>query len=132
LSTSHDLDPALHSHGDTHGHGSRRGYRIGSILSIVLTAVPFWLVMSGAIRDAQTTAMIIFALALIQIVVHVLCFLHLDTRSEGGWTLLAFLFTVVITVLTIGGSVWIMYHLNTNMMPMPATGMSSNAMAPMR
>jgi cytochrome o ubiquinol oxidase operon protein cyoD len=112
-------DPALHSHGDTHGHGSPRGYRIGTILSIILTVVPFWLVMSGVLRDAQTTAVLIFAMAFVQIVVHVLCFLHLDTRSEGGWTLLAFLFTTVIVVLTIGGSIWVMYHLNTNMMPMP-------------
>ena len=68
---------------------------------------------------ASISAAIIFALALVQIVVHVVSFLHLDTQSEGGWTLLAFLFTAVIVVLTIGGSVWVMYHLNTNMMPMP-------------
>lgn len=112
-------DTALHSHGDTHDHGSRKGYRIGTILSILLTIVPFWLVMSGALHDATTTAALIFAMAMIQIVVHVVCFLHLDTRSEGGWSLLAFLFTTVIVVLTIGGSIWVMYHLNTNMMPMP-------------
>lgn len=109
----------LHAHGDTQGRGSRRGYRVGSVLAILLTAIPFWLVMSGTLRDAQTTAILIFAMALVQIVVHVICFLHLDTRSEGGWTLLAFLFTAVIVFLTIGGSVWVMFHLNTNMMPMP-------------
>lgn len=113
------LDPGLHAHDGSHGHGSRRGYRVGTILSILLTAVPFWLVMSGVLHDAQTTALLIFAMALVQIVVHVVCFLHLDTQSEGGWTLLAFLFTAVIVVLTIGGSIWVMYHLNTNMMPMP-------------
>lgn len=112
-------DPDLHSHGDTHGAGSRRGYRIGTVLSILLTAIPFWLVMSGPQPSPGWLAGAIFAMALVQIVVHVICFLHLDTRSEGGWTLLAFLFTVVIVVITIGGSVWVMYHLNTNMMPMP-------------
>jgi cytochrome o ubiquinol oxidase operon protein cyoD len=112
-------DPALHSHGDTHGHGSRRGYLVGTILSILLTAIPFWLVMTGVLHNAQTTAILIFAMALVQIAVHVICFLHLDTRSEGGWTLIAFLFTLVIVVLMIGGSVWVMFHLNTNMMPMP-------------
>lgn len=115
----------LHNHGDTHGHGSRKGYRIGTILSIILTVVPFWLVMSGALHDAATTAALIFAMAMVQIVVHVVCFLHLDTRSEGGWTLLAFLFTTVIVVLTIGGSIWVMYHLNTNMMPMPGGTMGA-------
>lgn len=121
-SHSDHLDPVLHAHGDTHGHGSRAGYRIGSILAILLTAVPFWLVMSGALHDAEATAILIFALAIVQIVVHVTCFLHLDTRAEGGWALLAFLFTTVIVVLTIGGSVWVMTHLNTNMMPMPGGG----------
>jgi len=115
------VDPALHSHGDTIGHGSRRSYWIGSFLAVILTAIPFWLVMTGAV-DGVTTTALIFACALAQIVVHVVCFLHLDTRSEGGWTLLAFLFTCVIVVLTIGGSVWVMYHLNVNMMPMPAAG----------
>ena len=112
-------DHALHAHGDTLGHGSRRGHRIGSLLAIVLTVVPFWLVMSQPGPAPGWTAAVIFALALVQIIVHVVCFLHLDTRSEGGWTLLAFLFTAVIVVLTIGGSVWVMFHLNTNMMPMP-------------
>lgn len=116
-SHSDPFDPALHAHGDTHGHGSRSGYRIGSLLAILLTVLPFWLVMSGVLHDAQATAVTIFTLAIIQIVVHVRCFLHLDTRAEGGWTLIAFLFTAVIVFLTIGGSVWVMYHLNTNMMP---------------
>ena len=50
---------------------------------------------------------------------HVVFFLHLDTRSEGGWTLIAFIFTAVIVVIAIAGSIWIMYHLNATMMPMP-------------
>lgn len=122
--STHPLQAVPGSQGNAHGHGSRRGYLIGSVLSIILTVVPFWLVMSRALPDPGLTAAIIFALALVQIVVHVVSFLHLDTQSEGGWTLLAFLFTAVIVVLTIGGSVWVMYHLNTNMMPMPDGAMS--------
>lgn len=117
--SDHPLYAVPAPQGSQNGHGSRRGYRIGAVLSIILTVIPFWLVMSGALPDPGMTAAIIFALALVQIVVHVVSFLHLDTQSEGGWTLLAFLFTAVIVVLTIGGSVWVMYHLNTNMMPMP-------------
>ena len=113
--------------GPAHAPGSRRGYRIGVALSILLTVVPFWLVMAKALPNPMVTAAIILVLAMIQIVVHVVSFLHLDTRSEGGWTLLAFLFTAVIVVLTIGGSIWVMYHLNANMMPMPDA-----IMAPMR
>ncbi|MFD1702935.1 cytochrome o ubiquinol oxidase subunit IV [Methylopila henanensis] len=100
-----------------HHAGDRRGYRIGVALAIVLTVIPFWLVMSGAPVGPGATAAIIFAMAFVQIVVHVVSFLHLDTRSEGGWTLLAFLFTAVIVVLTIGGSIWVMHHMHANMMP---------------
>ena len=47
-------------------------------------------------------------------------FLHLDTRAEGGWSLISFVFTIVIVGILISGSVWIMYHLNTNLMPVNA------------
>jgi len=121
-------DPAhadpLHSHGDTHGHGTRRSYLIGFALSVVLTAVPFWLVMTHAIQDTQTIALIIFAMAAVQVIVHVIYFLHLDSRAEGGWRLVSFVFTVVVVAITIGGSVWVMYHLNSNMMPTPPGGMN--------
>ncbi len=105
-------------HDDAAPHGSRRGYLIGFLLSVVLTAVPFWLVMTGAVASVAVAAGLIFGLAIVQIVVHVVCFLHLDTRQEGGWTLIAFVFTAVIVTIVIGGSLWIMFHLNTNMMPM--------------
>jgi len=127
-SATHAPDPHghdLHDHGDTHGHGSRRSYLTGFLLSVVLTVIPFWLVMGDVLGDRTWTAMIIFAFALVQIIVHVRYFLHLDTRAEGGWTLISFVFTVVIVCIVLGGSIWIMYHLNTNMMPnmtMPPAG----------
>lgn len=122
--SAHDanVDPALHAHGDTHGHGSRRGYLIGFALSAVLTAAPFWLVMTGALPNAQAAAAIVIVLAFVQIIVHTVFFLHVNTRAEGGWTLMALIFTVVMVAIVISGSLWIMYHLNSNMMPMtPAT-----------
>jgi cytochrome o ubiquinol oxidase operon protein cyoD len=122
MSASHEnLDPALHSHGDEHGHGSARSYLVGFVLSVILTAIPFWLVMSGAAAPGWTAALVvIFAVA--QIIVHTVCFLHVNTSGEGGWTLLSYVFTGVILTITIAGSLWIMYHLNTNMMPGMMTG----------
>ena len=111
---------AHHPHAEAASHGSRRGYLIGFGLSAVLTALPFWLVMSGVLGDPRVTAAVVVAFAFVQIVVHTLCFLHVNTQSEGGWTLLALLFTVVIVAIVVSGSLWIMYHLNANMMPMPA------------
>lgn len=110
------------THDDVHSHGSRRSYLLGFLLSVVLTAIPFWLVMTGVLVSVQAAALTVFALALVQIMVHVVFFLHVDTRAEGGWTLIAFVFTTVIVAITIGGSIWIMYHLDTNMMPMPVQG----------
>lgn len=118
-----NLDAELHSHGDTHGHGSRRDYIIGFLVSVGLTAVPFWLVMTGTL-SAGATAGIISVLAVIQIIVHVRFFLHIDTRGEGGWTLISFIFTTIIVLITIGGSVWAMYQMNTNMMPRSVENMT--------
>lgn len=109
-------DPELHSQGDEHGHGTLRGYLTGFALSVVLTAIPFWLVMTGALAGSWAVAVVVTC-AIVQIAVHSAYFLHLSTSGEGGWTLLAYAFTAVIVIITIAGSLWIMYHLNTNMMP---------------
>lgn len=98
------------SHGDTHGHGSRRSYLIGFVLAVVLSALPFWLVMGHVLNDAALTTLVIFALAAIQIVVHIVFFLHVDTRAEGGWTLISLVFAALIIGIMVGGSVWIMFH----------------------
>ena len=118
-----NLDGELHSHGDDHGHGSLDSYLIGFVLSAVLTVIPFWLVMTGALESRQATVLIVIAMAIAQILVHTICFLHVNAEGEGGWTLMAYMFTAVLVLITIGGSVWIMFHLNTNMMPGMPTGM---------
>ncbi|WP_067734375.1 cytochrome o ubiquinol oxidase subunit IV [Novosphingobium naphthalenivorans] len=117
---------AAHDHDhDGHGesHGSLRDYVIGFILSVVLTAIPFWLVMSGAIADKQATALVIMAFAVVQIVVHMIYFLHMNTKSENGWTVMALIFTIILVVIALSGSLWVMYHLNHNMMPMTSHDM---------
>ena len=108
---------ALHAHGDRHGHGTRRAYVIGFLASAVLTAVPFWLVMGQALDSAVVTALLVVGFAVAQILVHVRCFLNVDAKGEGGWTLVSFIFTAIIVIITIGGSVWAMYQMNSNMMP---------------
>ena len=105
-----------HAHGGA-PHGSFRGYLIGFVLSVILTAIPFWLVMSGAIDNKQATAIVIMAFAVVQIVVHMVFFLHMNTASEGGWSMLALIFTLILVVIVLTGSLWVMYHLNANMMP---------------
>ena len=58
--------------------------------------------------SSRTTALVILALAAVQIVVHIVYFLHLDARSESGWNMLALIFTLVLVVITLSGSIWIM------------------------
>ncbi len=65
--------------------------------------------------------MIVLAIAAVQILVHLIYFLHLDPKSEGGWNMLALVFTGIILAIVLIGSIWIMYHLDTNMMPMYMT-----------
>ena len=107
-----------HSHGHEAGHGSFKGYMLGFGLSVILTAIPFWLVMSGAFDSKLLTAFFVMGLGLVQIVVHMVYFLHMNPRSEGGWTMMVLLFTLVLVGITLAGSLWVMHHLNTNMMPM--------------
>ncbi|WP_204337653.1 cytochrome o ubiquinol oxidase subunit IV, partial [Klebsiella pneumoniae] len=69
------------------------------------------------IDSKQIVSAVVIVCAVVQIVVHMVCFLHMDAKSEGGWTLMALIFTVIIVVITLAGSLWVMYHLNVNMMP---------------
>jgi cytochrome o ubiquinol oxidase operon protein cyoD len=98
-------------------HGTLRGYLIGFGLSVVLTAIPFWLVMGGVLPSKAATGFIIVAFAAVQMVVHMIYFLHMNAKSESGWTLVALVFTLILVVITLAGSIWVMYHLNANMMP---------------
>ncbi len=105
------------AHGDGHDHGTRRSYLTGFALAAILTAIPFWLVMGGVIEDKLVTTLLIMAFGMAQILVHMIYFLHMNTKSEGGWTFMAAMFTIIIIVIALSGSLWVMYHLNTNMMP---------------
>ncbi|MGO4389953.1 cytochrome o ubiquinol oxidase subunit IV [Variovorax sp. M-6] len=106
-----------HAHDDGAPHATFKGYMTGFILSVILTAIPFWLVMGNVFEKSSTTAFVVLAFAAVQIVVHMVYFLHMNARSEHGWTMLALIFTVVVVVITLSGSLWVMYHLNHNMMP---------------
>jgi cytochrome o ubiquinol oxidase operon protein cyoD len=107
-------------HGDGHHAplGTMRDYVIGFLLSVVLTAIPFWLVMGGPPLPRGVVVFIIVAFAVIQMVVHVVYFLHLKSGSEDGWNLTSLVFTLILVVITLAGSIWVMYHLDGNTMPM--------------
>jgi len=97
------------------GRGSFRSYGTGFILSLVLTAVAFGLVMGGALSH-RALLFGIFSVAGLQILVHLHYFLHLDASSAMRWNVLALVFTVLILVLFVGGTLWIMFNLDYRMM----------------
>ncbi|MFC3568147.1 cytochrome o ubiquinol oxidase subunit IV [Paracoccus sp. TOH] len=108
-----------HSHLDDHGHdhGSHASYLKGFLLSVILTALPFGIVMAGGFESRGLTALVVIGFAVVQILVHMVYFLHMNGKQEEGWTMLSTIFTVVVVVILLAGSLWVMYHMNTNMMP---------------
>jgi cytochrome o ubiquinol oxidase operon protein cyoD len=106
-------------HHDAHAapHGTYRDYMTGFVLAVVLTVIPFFVVMARPIESPGYTAAIVLVCALAQILVHMIYFLHMTPRAEDGWLLLSAIFTIVLVVITLAGSLWVIFHLNRNMMP---------------
>ncbi len=115
-----------HSHGHQAGHGTFKSYMTGFVLSVILTAIPFALVIGDVFHSKLATVSLVLTLGVIQIVVHMIYFLHMNSKSEGGWTMMALIFTIVIIAIALAGSLWVMYHLNTNMMPTMTPAMMKN------
>jgi cytochrome o ubiquinol oxidase operon protein cyoD len=91
-------------------------YLIGLTLAAALTAVSFWVASGTSLIYAPGVAMALAALAIGQMGVHLVFFLHITTGPDNTNNVLALAFGVLIVGIVIGGSLWIMYHLNANMM----------------
>ncbi|MFZ3125831.1 MAG: cytochrome o ubiquinol oxidase subunit IV [Acidovorax sp.] len=114
---AHGHDTHHDDHGDAGPHSTLSGYMAGFMLSIILTAIPFWLVIAKVIADRNIAVLVLGGFAVIQILVHMVFFLHMNGKAEGGWTLLSTIFTVVFVAIAIAGTLWVMFHMNANMMP---------------
>jgi cytochrome o ubiquinol oxidase operon protein cyoD len=117
-------DHAAHGEHDMHAetgapHGTFRDYMTGFVLAVILTVIPFFMLMARPIESPGYTAAIVLVCAFAQILVHMIFFLHMTPKAEDGWLLLSTIFTIVLVVITLAGSLWIVLHLNRNMMPMP-------------
>ncbi len=107
---------ASHSHASQGGHGGMGAYAVGFVLAVALTVLPFWVVMKGMVAGGHAVALIM-GTAAVQILVHLRFFLHIDGKTDR-WTMQALFFTLFVLGIVIGGSLWVMYHMNHNMMPM--------------
>ncbi len=92
-----------------------QSYFIGLTLSVLLTALSFYIVGTHLIWEPGLPAMLA-SLAIAQIGIHLIFFLHITTAPDNTNTVLALAFGVLIVALIIGGSLWIMQHLNENML----------------
>ena len=93
------------------------GYVVGLILATLLTAVSFFVSQTTLVWQ-PSIPVALSVLAAAQIGIHLVFFLHITTGPDNVNNVLALAFGVLIVLLVIVGSVWIMYHLNQNMMPM--------------
>lgn len=106
---SHDHNSAGASHGST------KQYTIGFILSVILTVIPFGMVMAGGFGRGIVMAVIAIT-AVAQVLVQLVYFLHMNSSSEQRWNVIAFIYTVLCIAVLLVGSVWIMNYLHYNMM----------------
>ena len=134
--------PALagHSH-ETHiegsggaGHAGYGAYAIGFALSVVLTVAAFYPVMVPGTLPAGWLVPTIASLAVVQIIVHLVCFLHMSAASEQRWNVVALGFAILVVGILIVGSLWIMKNISDNMMTpeVPALAPNSDQPAPMK
>jgi cytochrome o ubiquinol oxidase subunit IV len=94
-----------------------RGYLVGLGLSVLATVVAFFLTGTSLVWQPSIPAALI-VLAIAQMGVHVVFFLHITTRPDSMNNVMALTFGVFIVFVLIVGSMWIMTHLNHNMIPM--------------
>jgi len=106
---------------DIEAHPLRRevgGYVMGFALAIVLTIASFWVTRTNFIYG-PALAVALLVLAVAQMGVHLVFFLHITTDPDNTNNVLALAFGVLIVCLVVFGSIWVMIHMNQNMMPMP-------------
>jgi cytochrome o ubiquinol oxidase subunit IV len=106
---------SAHSIHEEEGHGSFSSYLAGFVLAVVLTAASFWLVLHGG-YSRETALLGLAVLAVVQIVVHLVFFLHMNTSSGQRWNVTAFGFTVLTVVIVVIGTLWVMHNVSMNMM----------------
>lgn len=92
-----------------------RSYFIGYGLALILSIVPFALVIWSGL-GLSTTLATIAGFALVQIVVHFRFFLHIDLSEQKREDLQLILFSVLLFTLMAGGTIWIMFNLRMRMM----------------
>jgi cytochrome o ubiquinol oxidase operon protein cyoD len=96
-------------------HARTKTYVVGYLVSIILTLISFTLVAQGALPVVAIVGVIV-GLAVIQVVIQLIFFLHIGSGHGARWKIVTFLFAVLTAGILVGGSIWIMNNLNYNML----------------
>lgn len=119
MSEHHHLHDAAPGEGGDFGEHSVsesvRNYVIGVVIAAFLTVASFWVASGTAFLYGPGVLMGLAALAVAQMGVHLVFFLHITTGADNTNNVLALAFGALIVGLVIAGSVWIMFHLSANM-----------------
>lgn len=97
-------------------HGSLKGYLIGFFISLILTSVSFLLVAYELFSTASLL-ITISGLAILQAIVQLLCFLHLEFGGRYHWETSLFILMISVLLIIVLGSLWVMKDLNHRTMP---------------
>jgi len=101
-------------------HGTTISYVIGFILSLIFTAIPYYMVVHKTVTGNALLATIL-GVAIIQMLVQIFFFLHLGRGPKPLYNVAFFVCTVSAILVVVGGSIFIMSHLHYNMMPKDVT-----------
>lgn len=97
------------------GQKTLTSYVTGLILSLILTLIAFGLIEKRILSN-NYLYISLAALAITQLFVQSICFLRLNAGAEGRWSLMPFIFSILIIAILVSGSLWIMYNCNYFMM----------------
>jgi cytochrome o ubiquinol oxidase subunit IV len=107
-------DERFHGHDIAEGVGS---YLVGLALATLLTIVSFFISGTTLVWEPSIPVALV-VLAIAQMGVHLVFFLHITSGPDNVNNVMALAFGVLIVLLLLAGSLWIMAHLNQNMIPM--------------
>ena len=103
------------------GRGGYRSYVMGFALSVLLTIIPYILVVNKLVWG-WALVVSLFGFALLQLTVQLKFFIHLGHEQKPRWSWIVFVFMLLVLLIVVIGSLWIMQSLDYNMMHRPTGG----------
>lgn len=103
------------THAQEHSQGSYASYIIGFVSSLSIT-IGAYIVVTHHKYDGRKLVFTLMGLAIVQLYAQLVFFLHLGRGSKTKWNTMLFMFMLLVVFIIVGGTLWIMYHLNYNMM----------------